>query len=665
MDDKKLIVQLGAPAWLDAHLRDVLDGKNNLLGQFIARWKTLGVVFISCLVLGLCVLLNIQKQYTATAVLVIDPRRSQIIEGFSSLVAMQWDALAVSNEVALLQLPELGIEVVRHLRLTLRPEYRRDRRPKWFAWGDVPEDSAMIERQDEDFARAQLTRTLRVTNEPRTHTIRVSYTSVNARHAAEVANAFTELHISAQRKARMQSIREASSWLNREIGALQERISNAEDAEAAYRRQHRLGDDRVASTAQQEVNALLVQVTSASAERAQAEAKLQEPTAGIMTSLEEAARIANEREANVRRRLDDAQKRLNDVLAAEAGLRALARESSASRLVLEDLLRRARTADSQIDAPRPEARIASRALVPTIPSGLGLSRLVPAATVGSAAVAVAVVFLLIRLQSGFRSLEEAERRLGVEGIVEVPKIRGGARRMRQLIVERPSCPIAEAVRSICGRLSDGRVPCPVILVTSPVPGDGKTALATALAQTFAMTSRNCLFVDADFRRPSAHRVFGVPSAAGLCEVLAGSVPFDKALTKVLPGPLTFLSAGEVVRDPLELLSPSRLASFIDTARKRFDIVILDSPPVLPISDAGLIASYATHVLLALRWASTTRAAAARAIMLLRRQHPDPPLLVLTRVDQIRTSRYEEGRYGMDLSYAGRPWTRNGEASGRG
>jgi Mrp family chromosome partitioning ATPase len=139
---------------------------------------------------------------------------------------------------------------------------------------------------------------------------------------------------------------------------------------------------------------------------------------------------------------------------------------------------------------------------------------------------------------------------------------------------------------------------------------------------------------------------------------------EKALTKVLPGPLTFLSAGEVIRDPLELLSPSRLGQFFESVRQKFDVIVVDSPPVLAVSDASLIVGHVNHVLLALRWNVTTRSAAARAITMLKRQAAPSPLLALTQVDQRKTSRYEGGRYGMDLSYAGRGWAHGAEGSAR-
>jgi len=645
-------------------LHDELGDGSKLLGQLAARRGIISVVFFVCLLAGLYVVLHIPRQFTAEAVLIVDPRRNPVVEAPASLTGMPWDdGVAVNTEVSLLMLPQLIADVVQRLKLIGRSEYQRSNAGSATTFLNLfrqPMPHIPAVRQDEAFAIGVLTRHMRVVAEPRAYAIRVRYTWPDPIHAAEVANGIADAHIAAQRSARMQSIREASDWLHREIGTLQERVVKAETTELAYRKEHGLGDERATSTAQQEVNALALQVTLATSERAQAEARLQQATAGVMTTLEEAANVATDRENNVRQQLKEAQARLDQVLAAEAGLRAVTRESAASRVLLEDLLRRARSADSQLEAPRPETRIGSRAQIPIQASGLGLSYLVPGTVLGSLALALGFGILLAKLQVGFRSAEEMECALGMETLGEVPKFQGGGGRVLKTIVRDPTSPLAEAARTICARLSDSGV----ILVTSAAPGDGKTVLASALAQTFALSNRSCLFVDADFRRPSAHRVFNVDSVAGLGEVLAGTTPLEKAFIKVLPGPLTFLPAGEVVRDPLELLSPDRLLPFLDLVRQMFDVVVMDSPPVLPVADASLIAGHVNHVLFAIRWSVTTRSAADRAITILKRQGGPLPALALTQVDPRKISKYEGGRYGMDLSYRGRAWAHNRETSGR-
>jgi polysaccharide biosynthesis transport protein len=645
-------------------LHEELEDGSKLLGQLAARWVIISVTFLVCLIAGLCIVLNIPRQFTAEAVLIVDPRRNPVVEGPASLTGTLWDdGVAVNTEVSMLMLPQLIADVVKRLKLTSRPEYQRSAANSAITFLNFfrqPMPAIPAARQEEAFAIGVAARNMRIVTDPRAYTIRVRYTWPDPVHAAEVANAIADAHIAAQRTARMQSIQEASDWLHREIATLQERVVKAETAELAYRKEHGLGDERATSTAQQEVNALALQVTLATSERAQAEARLQQATAGVMTTLEEAANVATDREINVRQQLKEAQARLDQVLAAEGGLRAVTRESAASRVLLEDLLRRARSADSLIEAPRPETRIGSRAQIPIQASGLPMSYLVPGTVLGSLVLALGFGVLLAKLQVGFRSAEEMECALGVETLGEVPKFRGGSRRVLKTIVRDPTSPLAEAVRTICARLSDPGV----ILVTSAAPGDGKTVLASALAQTFALSNRSCLLVDADFRRPSAHRVFNVDSSAGLGEVLAGTTPLEKALIKLLPGPLTFLPAGEVVRDPLELLSPDRLLPFLDSVRQMFDVVVMDSPPVLPVADASLIAGHVNRVLFAIRWCVTTRSAADRAITILKRQGGPLPILALTQVDPRKISKYEGGRYGMDLSYRGRAWAHKGESSGR-
>jgi polysaccharide biosynthesis transport protein len=662
--------RLMSPTWLAARLQQDIDDHSKLLGQLAARWKLIVAIFLMSVAIGVAFVLNVKKQYTAEAVLIIDPRRNQIVEGLAPLTGMQWDAVAVNTEVSMLQLPELIEQVVKKLDLTARPEYG-GAQTGWVSRllgmllpRTVDQVEAPVDRRDLAIASALVQRNLRVANEPRTYAIRIRYTSPDPVHATDVANTVAELHIEGEREARVKSIRDASEWLRREIETLRDRVAKAEAAETAYRMAHGLGDERVASAAQQEVNALTLQVTLASSERAQAEARLQQASTGVMTALAEAVNVAVDRENNVRQQLKEAQSRLDGVLAAEGGLRAVMRESTASRVLLEDLLRRARSADSQLEAPRPETRLGSRALVPIAPSGLPTTYLLAAVLLGSIGVAGGAGVLTVKLQTGFRSIEEMETLLGAEGVAEIPKIAGGSRRLRTIVVEDPTSPVAEAARSICARLSDGRTHPSVILVTSPAPGDGKTVLSSTLAQTFGLSNQNCLYVDADFRRPSAHRVFNLSLQPGLCEVLAGKLSLEKALVKIVPGSLTFLSAGEVDRDPLELLSPARFSQFIESVRQKFDVIVLDSPPVLAVSDASLMLAHVNHVLVAIRWNVTTRSAAARALTILKRQAGVSTLLALTQVDQSKTSRYEAGRYGMDLSYAGRGWANNSTTSAR-
>jgi receptor protein-tyrosine kinase len=299
--------------------------------------------------------------------------------------------------------------------------------------------------------------------------------------------------------------------------------------------------------------------------------------------------------------------------------------------------------------------LVSRALVPVLPSSFGKGRMSIGVVVGSGVLALAAAFFAIQFQSGFRSIDEAERRLEVDGIGEIPKVSGGARQARRKIVEHPSCRFAEAFRSICVHMPELGKKTHVIVISSAAPSEGKTLLAGCLAQTLALSSYKCLLIDGDLRRPTAHKLLGLPQRQGLCEVLEGKATLEQAVTKVLPGPLSFLAAGEVTSDPLQLLSRQRLTAFFDAARLQFELIIVDSPPLLAVSDATLLAAHADYVAMAVRWRSTTRAAAARAITKLGRSTGKVPGLVLTQVDHGSMSRYEEGRYGMDLSYPARPW----------
>jgi capsular exopolysaccharide synthesis family protein len=139
------------------------------------------------------------------------------------------------------------------------------------------------------------------------------------------------------------------------------------------------------------------------------------------------------------------------------------------------------------------------------------------------------------------------------------------------------------------------LPHPVVLVTSAAPGEGKTSTSVALARSLALAGSRTVLVDLDLRRPGAHALLGVPGTPGCAEVLQGSRSLDECLQLLtVPGstpsaePLSFLPAGAPVANPTELLGSEALATLLARLADTADIVLLDTPPVLPVADTLVI-----------------------------------------------------------------------------
>lgn len=182
---------------------------------------------------------------------------------------------------------------------------------------------------------------------------------------------------------------------------------------------------------------------------------------------------------------------------------------------------------------------------------------------------------------------------------------------------------AEQFRTLRSRLYHLKAekPLRVILVTSAISGDGKTFVAANLAQAIVrQADRRVLLIDADLRSSRLHFPLGAPANPGLGEYLGGSADEMAVIQHGQEGGLYFIAGGKAVGNASELLSNARLKTLIERTAPCFDWIILDSPPCLPVSDAGVIAELCDGILLVVRSGSTPSSAAHKAHHELRKRN---------------------------------------------
>jgi capsular exopolysaccharide synthesis family protein len=183
-------------------------------------------------------------------------------------------------------------------------------------------------------------------------------------------------------------------------------------------------------------------------------------------------------------------------------------------------------------------------------------------------------------------------------------------------VSNPTSQSAEAYRSMRTSLQFVRQEHPIrtILVTSPSAGDGKTATVVNLGAVFAQAGSRVVLVSCDLRRPGLSQFFEPGEDAELSSVLMGKQPLERAVAPV-PGVegLWTLGTRSVAANPTELLSGQRMRSVVAALAERFDIVLIDSPPVLPVADAMILSGYADAVLLVVAAGQTKRAELRRTV----------------------------------------------------
>jgi polysaccharide biosynthesis transport protein len=256
----------------------------------------------------------------------------------------------------------------------------------------------------------------------------------------------------------------------------------------------------------------------------------------------------------------------------------------------------------------------------TVPSSPSSPKPVQNAVLGLLAgfiVGIGAAFLRDNLDDTLTMGESVEQVAGAPVLATVPMVASWRKKANPVVisVSEPMSQPAEAYRSLRTSLQFVRHDTAVrtILVTSPSAGDGKTATVVNLGAVYAQTGAKVVLVSCDLRRPGLSEFFAPGEHAELSSVLAGRKPLEQALTPVsgVEG-LWTLGTRRIVENPTELLAGHRMRSLVEELAKRFDIVLIDSPPVLPVADALILSGYANAVLLVVAAGHTRRAELRRA-----------------------------------------------------
>jgi capsular exopolysaccharide synthesis family protein len=267
------------------------------------------------------------------------------------------------------------------------------------------------------------------------------------------------------------------------------------------------------------------------------------------------------------------------------------------------------------------------------------------AFVASLALGVAVAIVIELMDSGFRSIHQLEQMTGVAALGMVPFQSGRLRRNAKPwmnIVDKPNSAYSEALRTIRTgiQLSSADHPQRTVVVTSSVPGEGKTTTSLSLAAASAASGARTLLIDCDLRQPSAHKNLGVENEAGLAEFLSGQRNLEE-LVHVEPGTgLYYILAGKRPPSPTDLLGSLRMRRLLQQLGDAFDLVVLDTPPVLAVSDALLLVRQADTTIFVVRWEKTRRDIASTGVKMVYEAGARLSGIVLTQVDLRRHAQYD-------------------------
>ncbi len=328
----------------------------------------------------------------------------------------------------------------------------------------------------------------------------------------------------------------------------------------------------------------------------------------------------------------------------------LARDAASNRQIFESLMQRTKETGISGELKTSNIRVIDVAETPRGPVRPNTRINLLLALFGGATLAVGLAFFFEYLDNRIKSPDEVKQHLGLPFLGMVPALFDKAIE-NPLISNGVPSNFSESFRAVRTNLlfSSADEGSRSVVITSTGPGEGKTVVATNLAVALAQAGQRVLLVDADMRKPRVHTVFDRSQEPGLSNVLVGNAKASEAVhTTAVPG-LWVMPAGLHPPNPAELLGSKRFKDFMSSLAQHFDWVVIDTPPVMAVTDASVVAHLATGVLFVVGAEMTSRHAGQRALEQLEQARAKFIGAVLNRVDLQHNSYYYSQYYRREYS----------------
>jgi succinoglycan biosynthesis transport protein ExoP len=330
----------------------------------------------------------------------------------------------------------------------------------------------------------------------------------------------------------------------------------------------------------------------------------------------------------------------------------LDRDVQSNKQLYESLLQRAKETGISSELRTSNIRVvdhAERPAAPVVPNTL-LNLVL--ALAGGGVFAGSLAFFFEYMDNRIKSPEEIKTHLGLPclGLLPAlsPKLAGGA---YPLVSNGVPLMFSEAMRAIRTNIlfSSSTPGAQTLVVTSTGPGEGKSIVASNLAISLAHADSRVLLIDADMRKPKVHDIFSLPQEPGLSNLLVGQVKANETVRSTSVTGLWVLTAGRTPPNPAELVGSKRFRDFLGSLNERFDWIIVDSPPVMAVTDAVVMAHAASGVLFVVGAEMTNRHNANRALDQLQQAQARFVGAVLNRVDLEQNPYYYSHYYRREYS----------------
>lgn len=726
-------------------------------------------IVVGCAIIGtlLAFIYALQQTdiYRASATIIIDPKRPNIVNAEAVVAGLSQDWYAIESELEIIRSTAVARRVVNRLDLAAAGD-AGDTNSGSSPIGQLisglfsgePEPVDTIPDPDtkaQGIARS-LSKSVSTSRIADTYLIQISYSSPNPQYAAQIANAFADEYLVDQLESRFEATRRANEWLDARVSELRNQVRSAERAVEIFRAENDMQIANGATLGDQQIAKLNEQIILARAETAQAKVKLDQvkdimARGGDVTSFAEGlqssaisalrAQLSGAQRENaelsskyggrhpavikIRANIGDIRRQFaNEVgriqsaaetqyevaLSREASIeqslaeftgatadsqaavqvRELEREAQATRALYESFLARFKEVTVQETLQTADSRIIERAITPSYPSAPNRPSLIVMGLVMSLALGGGLAFLLEMLDNGYRTAMQLESDIGVPVIASLPCVKLKETRvapkilkvmsrlnwipfssqlraqsttadsrsrslMARYVLEKPLSPFTEAIRALRMGIRYGDIdnPTRVVMITSAIPGEAKSVTAANLALHAAAAGEKVLLIDTDLRHPALTKSISPDAEFGIVHAITGEAKPSACVRSIAQ--LKFIPAIVLptVLHTAEILGSQKMKDFLYSVREIFDLVIIDSSPLLPVTDGRALIEAVDGVVLCVKWESTGRDAVKSA---LRQSHGLSDKLIGCVLSQVDTEKsryydyYNSGYYTKEYPY---------------
>lgn len=630
-------------------------------------------------------------KYRATSVLLLDTSGQKIVDLGISLPNLGSDSRAINTEVEVLRSRELLQRVATVANLAEDPEFNsalRDPGLKARVLGMLRRGENSPDTPEREMERVvnALLKSLSARNLPKTEVLQITLETEDPVKSATLADLVAKEYILYQMDVKFEATRSASQWLSGRVADLKLDLEQAEARLASYSTQSDVVSKENVQALERQLKELRSRLDTAERVRTAAQDKA-DGLAGLTTETDaikaksiddgqlaeiyrtsggsaefatrfsvllNRAQLEAHRAQNQADALRDSVTALETQIAAQSGelieLQHLSRDAEASRLLYEYFLSRLKENAAQEGLQQADSRILSHAVIPSAPSEPRKSLILVLSAFLGLIAGSGTALAREAMQNTYRTAAELEDATGIAVMGQIPLVPTQDRQgSLTYLAEKPMSAAAEAIRNLRTSVLLSRIDTPpqVIMTTSSVPNEGKTLISFALAQNLVGMGKKVLLVEGDIRRLVFSQYVDAKKGKGLLSVLSNEVTLAEAVLQssmlgcdVLPGDPSNVNAADI-------LSSNRFDAFLEAARSAYDVIIIDTPPVLVVPDARILAPKADMVLFTVQWNKTKTRQVADALHLFSVAGQKVDGLVLNQIDGAGMK-----RYGYGESYGG-------------